>query len=58
MSKNIAVIGTGATGSVIGGLLTAGGHDVTMIDQWRDAPIWDKDSIDQATKDWFKYLKK
>ncbi len=34
MSKNIAVIGTGATGSVIGGLLTAGGHDVTMIDQW------------------------
>ena len=34
MSKKIAVIGTGATGSVIGGLLTAGGHDVTMIDQW------------------------
>ena len=29
---------------------------VTMIDQWRDAPIWDKDSIDQVTKDWFKYL--
>ena len=34
MSKKIAVIGTGATGSVIGGLLTAVGHDVTMIDQW------------------------
>ena len=34
MSKKIAVLGTGATGSVIGGLLTAAGHDVTMIDQW------------------------
>ena len=34
MSKKIAVLGNGATGSVNGGLLTAAGHDVTMIDQW------------------------
>jgi len=26
------------------------------IDQWRDAPIWDKDSIAEATQDWFRYL--
>ena len=32
--KRIAVIGTGATGSTIGGLLTKAGHDVTLIDQW------------------------
>ncbi len=26
------------------------------IDQWRDSPVWDKKSIDNATKDWFEYL--
>ena len=28
------------------------------IDDWRDAPVWDKDTIAEATKDWFKYLGK
>ena len=32
--KKIAVLGTGGTGSVIGGMLTRAGHDVTLIDQW------------------------
>jgi len=27
------------------------------IDYWREAPVWDSDSIKDATKDWFKYLK-
>lgn len=26
------------------------------IDYWRDAPVWTKDAITDATKDWFKYL--
>ncbi len=26
------------------------------IDYWRDAPVWDPDSIAGATSDWFKYL--
>tara|TARA_B100001123_G_C15337776_1_gene1033545 strand:+ start:3773 stop:4762 length:990 start_codon:yes stop_codon:yes gene_type:complete len=26
------------------------------IDYWRDAPVWDKDSINKATKKWFEYL--
>lgn len=26
------------------------------INYWRDAPVWDPDSIAEATKDWFKYL--
>jgi len=28
------------------------------IDEWRDAPVWDKKAIADATKDWFKYLGK
>ncbi|GAB0058372.1 UDP-glucose 4-epimerase [Candidatus Magnetaquicoccaceae bacterium FCR-1] len=28
------------------------------IDNWRDAPLWDKESIAQATATWFKYLDK
>src|SRR5262249_2363453 len=32
--KRIAVLGAGAIGSVVGGLLTRAGHDVTLIDQW------------------------
>ena len=32
----IAIVGTGATGSVYAGLLAAVGHDVTAIDAWRE----------------------
>ncbi|MFH1004704.1 MAG: SDR family oxidoreductase [Bacteroidota bacterium] len=28
------------------------------IDYWRDAPVWEPNSIAVATKDWFKYLSK
>ena len=27
------------------------------IDYWKNAPIWNKENIKDATKDWFKYLK-
>ena len=27
------------------------------IDYWKNAPLWNKNSINKATKDWFKYLK-
>ncbi len=30
----IGIIGAGAIGSVVGGMLTKAGHDVTLIDQW------------------------
>src|SRR2546430_9231613 len=36
MSTRIGIIGVGAIGSVVGGLLTKAGHDVTLIDQWPD----------------------
>ena len=26
------------------------------IEQWRDAPLWDADSISRATEGWFRYL--
>ena len=26
------------------------------IEYWRNAPLWDKDSIEEATQDWFKFL--
>lgn len=26
------------------------------IDHWRDAPVWDPNSVAEATKDWFRYL--
>jgi UDP-glucose 4-epimerase len=29
---------------------------VANIDYWRDAPLWDPESITKATKSWFKYL--
>ena len=29
---------------------------VADIDRWRDAPLWDVDSIASATRTWFKYL--
>ncbi len=28
------------------------------INYWKDAPVWNPDSIAEATKDWFKYLGK
>lgn len=28
------------------------------IDSWKDAPVWDEKSIEQATSEWFKYLTK
>jgi 2-dehydropantoate 2-reductase len=34
MITRIGIIGVGAIGSVVGGLLTRAGHDVTLIDQW------------------------
>ena len=34
MTKNIAVLGTGANGSCIAADLTKAGHDVALIDQW------------------------
>jgi 2-dehydropantoate 2-reductase len=30
----IGIIGAGAIGSVVGGMLTRAGHDITLIDQW------------------------
>ena len=32
------------------------GKVVANIDYWRDAPLWDPDSITRATQSWFKYL--
>ena len=26
------------------------------IQRWQEAPLWDPSSIEEATKDWFKYL--
>jgi 2-dehydropantoate 2-reductase len=34
MTMRIAVLGSGAIGSVVGGMLTKAGHDVTLVDQW------------------------
>src|SRR6266542_5617017 len=34
---NIAILGAGAMGSAIGALLRQAGHDVTLIDVWREA---------------------
>src|SRR5215471_15401324 len=34
MAIRIGIIGAGAIGSVVGGMLTKAGHDVTLIDQW------------------------
>ena len=30
---------------------------IENIDYWRDAVVWTPDRINEATKDWFKYLK-
>jgi len=29
---------------------------ISNIDMWRDAPVWDEQTIASATKDWFSYL--
>src|SRR3989338_7812352 len=29
---------------------------IENIDYWRDAPLWDRESISKATENWFKYL--
>ncbi|MFQ5830346.1 MAG: ketopantoate reductase family protein [Candidatus Methylomirabilia bacterium] len=34
MGTRIGIIGVGAIGSVVGGLLAEAGHDVTLVDQW------------------------
>src|SRR2546422_3916150 len=36
MAMRIGIIGAGAIGSVVGGMLTKAGKDVTLIDQWPD----------------------
>ncbi len=30
---------------------------IDHIDYWKEAPVWDTESIKEATADWFKYLK-
>ena len=32
------------------------GRMTAEIENWRDAPLWDPDSIEQATKTWFRYM--
>lgn len=32
------------------------GRMIAALDYWRDAPLWDPDSIAQATASWFKFL--
>lgn len=34
MNTRIGIVGAGAIGCVVGGLLTRAGHDVTLVDQW------------------------
>ncbi|MFQ5898491.1 MAG: ketopantoate reductase family protein [Candidatus Methylomirabilia bacterium] len=34
MGTRVGIIGVGAIGCIVGGLLTKAGHDVTLIDQW------------------------
>ena len=29
---------------------------LSSIDEFKDAPVWDAESIENETKDWFKYL--
>jgi UDP-glucose 4-epimerase len=26
------------------------------VERWRSAPVWDEESIGEATRDWFKFL--
>jgi 2-dehydropantoate 2-reductase len=34
MAMRIGIVGAGAIGCVVGGMLTRAGHDVTLVDQW------------------------
>src|SRR5690349_9364956 len=34
MKTRLGIVGAGAIGCVVGGLLTKAGHDVTLLDQW------------------------
>ena len=36
MNTRLGIVGAGAIGCVVGGMLTKAGHDVTLIDQWPD----------------------
>ena len=38
MAARIGIIGAGAIGSVVGGLLAEAGVDVTLVDQWANSP--------------------
>ena len=29
---------------------------LSHLEDWRDAPVWDKGKIETATKTWFDYL--
>ena len=40
---------------VTGGAGFIGRH---LIDDWRAAPVWTPESIEVATRDWFRYLGK
>ena len=33
-------------------------HMLKQIEMWRQAPVWDTESVQEATRDWFKYLGK
>jgi len=33
-------------------------HILANIDYWREAPVWTAETIETATKDWFRYLAK
>lgn len=33
-NKRILIMGAGGVGGVVGGLLSRGGHDITLVDQW------------------------
>ena len=36
MFERLAIVGTGAIGSVIGAYLSRTGHDITLIDTWSE----------------------
>ncbi|MCH8062946.1 MAG: NAD(P)-binding protein [Chloroflexi bacterium] len=36
MFERLAIVGTGAIGSVIGAYLSRAGHDITLIDTWSE----------------------
>jgi 2-dehydropantoate 2-reductase len=47
MTTRIGIIGAGAVGCVVGGLLTKAGHDVTLIDQWPE-------HVEAMKRDWLR----